>query len=192
MKTYRKHIVSILALSAAILATLNACDQQPSRVDQRKEEIRKRDSLELASAQTDLQHADSVIAFKEFELEDLKKSFVFEKQEKYQTMGNYVLPQHSGSKTQLTFFPEVEESGKLLFVCIDRQRKYSFIEVDITADSDIENLLPKGVSQKDREAVRKCVELATLMSDLKVAKEKKEKAGMKIKFYEKKKEKQGY
>lgn len=191
MKTSRIHIASILAISALSLVALDACDQQPSRVEQRKEEIRQRDSLELASAKADLQRADSVIAFKEFELDDLKKSFVFEKQDKYQTMGNYVLPQHSGSKNSLSFFPEVEESGKLLFVSIDRQRRYSFVEVKVT-EADYVNLLPKGLSQKDKEAVKKCVELATMMQDLKTAKEKKEKACMKIKFYEKKKEKQGY
>lgn len=191
MKTSRIHIASILAISALSLVVLDACDQQPSRVEQRKEEIRQRDSLELASAKADLQRADSVIAFKEFELDDLKKSFVFEKQDKYQTMGNYVLPQHSGSKNRLSFFPEVEESGKLLFVSIDRQRRYSFVEVNVT-EADYANLLPKGISQKDKEAVKKCAELATMMQDLKIAKEKKEKARMKIKFYEKKKEKQGY
>lgn len=190
MKTSRIHIASILAISALSLVVLDACDQQPSRVEQRKEEIRQRDSLELASAKADLQRADSVIAFKEFELDDLKKSFVFEKQDKYQTMGNYVLPQHSGSKNNLSFFPEVEESGKLLFVSIDRQRRYSFVEVNVT-EADYVNLLPKGISQKDKEAVKKCAELATMMQDLKKAKEKKEKARMKIKFYEKKKEKQG-
>lgn len=190
MKTSRIHIASILAISALSLVVLDACDQQPSRVEQRKEEIRQRDSLELASAKADLQRADSVIAFKEFELDDLKKSFVFEKQDKYQTMGNYVLPQHSGSKNRLSFFPEVEESGKLLFVSIDRQRRYSFVEVNVT-EADYANLLPKGISQKDKEAVKKCAELATMMQDLKKAKEKKEKARMKIKFYEKKKEKQG-
>lgn len=190
MKTSRIHIASILAISALSLVVLDACDQQPSRVEQRKEEIRQRNSLELASAKADLQRADSVITFKEFELDDLKKSFVFEKQDKYQTMGNYVLPQHSGSKNNLSFFPEVEESGKLLFVSIDRQRRYSFVEVNVT-EADYVNLLPKGISQKDKEAVKKCVELATMMQDLKKAKEKKEKARMKIKFYEKKKEKQG-
>lgn len=190
MKTSRIHIASILAISALSLVVLDACDQQPSRVEQRKEEIRQRDSLELASAKADLQRADSVITFKEFELDDLKKSFVFEKQDKYQTMGNYVLPQHSGSKNNLSFFPEVEESGKLLFVSIDRQRRYSFVEVNVT-EADYVNLLPKGISQKDKEAVKKCAELATMMQDLKKAKEKKEKARMKIKFYEKKKEKQG-
>lgn len=149
------------------------------------------DADESAKAAADLAKADSIIAFKEIELEDLKKNFVFEKEEKYQTVGNYVLPQHSGSKTRLSFFPEVEETGKLLFVSIDSKRQYAFVEVDLEKD-DYEKLIPHTASSKDREAVEKCVELASVMRDLSSAKKNKGEAERRMKFYEKKKEKMGY
>ena len=86
MRTSYQKTLSIL-LTASAMTIIFSCDNKPSRVEQRKAEIRQQDSTDLASARLDMQEADSIIAFKEIELEDLKQGFVFEKQEKYQTMG---------------------------------------------------------------------------------------------------------
>lgn len=190
MRTSYLKTLSIL-LTASAMTIIFSCDNKPSRVEQRKAEIRQQDSTDLASARLDMQEADSIIAFKEIELEDLKQGFVFEKQEKYQTMGYYVLPQHAGNKSKFKFFPEVEESGKLLLVNIDKQRRYTFTEIDLNKD-DYTKQLPSNLSSKDTEAVAKCHALAITMHELDKAKKKKEKAEIKIRFYKEKKERQSF
>lgn len=178
-----KKILYVLGL----LALLCGCENRPSLVEQRKAEIRRNDSLELAQARLDLAHADSVATFKAFELEDLKKQFVFEKQEKYQTTGYYVLPAYKGSKERFSFFPEVEEGGKLLLVNIDKQRRYAFIEVNVNGEH-YEHLLPKGLPERQRKDVEKCYALAKAMSDFTQAQKQKEKLRLKVQFYEKKRD----
>ena len=141
-----------------LLLGLYGCESRPSMAEQRKAEIRRNDSLELAQAKTDLVKADSVATFKMYELEELKKQFVFEKQEKYQTSGYWVLPAYKGSKERFTFFPEVEEGGKMLLVLIDKKRRYSFQEIDLGAD-DYTTQLPKGLSEVQKKDVAKCYAL---------------------------------
>lgn len=166
----------------ALCLLLLACADRPSAVEQRKTEIRRQDSLELAQARADLAVADSVATFKAFELEDLKKRFVFEKQEKYQTTGYWVLPSYKGSKERFSFYPEVEEGGKLLLVSIDKQRQYSFTEVDLTAE-DYTALLPKGLSDAQKKDVAKCYALAKAMHDLQETQKQQEKLRLKERFY---------
>lgn len=183
MKAGLYYVFSILVISCSL--AFEACQHQPSALERRKAEIKERDSIELSNARESLQQADSVATFKAFEVEDLKKQFVFEKQEKYQTVGYYVLPAYGGSKERFTFFPEVEEGGKLLFVTIDSHRKYSFVEVDLET-GDYEKLLPKGLSDAQRRDVEKCHELAKAMQDLAVAQKLQEKLWLKVRFYEEK------
>ena len=167
-----------------LLPMLFSCENRPSMVEQRRAEIRQNDSLELVQARADLANADSVATFKEFELEDLKKQFVFEKQEKYQTTGYYVLPAYKGSKERFSFFPEVEEGGKLLLVSIDEKRNYTFTEVDMEAD-DYRAQLPL-LSEAVKEDVARCHSLAQTMHEWAAAKKQQEKLTLKVKFYEKK------
>lgn len=177
-------------LGALLLACIGAwglssCKNKPSMVEQRKAEICQADSLELARARTDLVIADSVATFKSFEVEDLKQQFVFEKQERYQTTGYYVLPAYQGDKSRFTFFPEVEEGGQLLLVTIDNKRKYTFTEVPL--DSAIHSkLFPKNLTDSQRRDVEKCYQLAKAMQDLDDAQKQQEKLKLKIRFYEKK------
>ena len=171
-----------------LLLGLYGCESRPSMAEQRKAEIRRNDSLELAQAKTDLVKADSVATFKMYELEELKKQFVFEKQEKYQTTGYWVLPAYKGSKERFTFFPEVEEGGKMLLVLIDKKRRYSFQEIDLGAD-DYTTQLPKGLSEVQKKDVAKCYALAKTMYDLDDARKQKEKMELKVRFYEEKKKK---
>ena len=56
-----KRIVYVVGL----LALLCGCENRPSMVEQRKAEIRRNDSLELAQARLDWACADSVATFKE-------------------------------------------------------------------------------------------------------------------------------
>lgn len=169
----------------SLLLALCGCENRPSLVEQRKAEIRRNDSLELAQARKELLESDSVVIFKAYELEDLKKQFVFEKQEKYQTTGYYVLPAYKGSKERFTFFPEVEEGGKLLLVSVDKWRQYSFKEVDLETD-DYTTQLPLGLSDTQRKDVETCYAFAKVMYDLEEAQKRNEKLKLKVKFYEKK------
>ena len=176
--------VSLLPMTVCVL---ESCSNEPSKVDVRKAEIRAHDSIEIIDARKAKSVADSIIAFKEFEVEDLKKEFVFEKKPEYQTLGYYVLPGYAGDKSKYDFFPEVEEQGKLLYVSIDKKRNYTFKEVDVM-NVGYEDNLPKGVSSKVKEDAAKCYLLAKAMQELAAAKDAKEKAERKVKFYEKKME----
>lgn len=183
-----KRISRISIFIYIALLALSCQEKKPSMVEQRKAEIRRNDSLELAQAQQDLQVADSMAAVKVYELDNLKKQFVFEKQEKYQTMGYWVLPTYKGSKERFSFFPEVEEGGKLLLVSIDKRRQYAFTEVDLESD-DYTSQLPKGLSDAQKRDVARCYELAKTMKDLDEAHHQQEKMQMKVRFYEEKRKK---
>ena len=152
----------------ALCLLLLACADRPSAVEQRKTEIRRQDSLELAQTRADLAVADSVATFKAFELEDLKKQ--------------WVLPSYKGSKERFSFYPEVEEGGKLLLVSIDKQRQYSFTDVDLMAE-DYTALLPKGLSDAQKKDVAKCYALAKAMHDLQETQKQQEKLRLKERFY---------
>ena len=183
MKESLSTVFAILLISCSLAVT--ACKHQPSALERRKAEIKEKDSIELSKAREGLRVADSVATFKAFEVEDLKKLFVFEKQEKYQTVGYYVQPAYQGGKERFTFFPEVEEGGKLLFVFIDKQRKYSFTEVDLEA-SDYMKLLPKSLTDAQRRDVERCYDLAKAIHDLSEAQKQQEKLRLKVRFYEEK------
>ena len=170
----KKYLIGMLSLFV-----LMGCENRPSMVEQRKAEIRKNDSLELTQAREDLAVVDSIATFKALELEDLKQQFVFEKQEKYQTLGYYVLPAYKGSKERFSFFPEVEEGGKLLLVSIDKKRQYSFQEIDLDAD-DYTTQLPKGLSSAILQDVAKCHVLAKAICVLEDARRQKAKLEQKV------------
>lgn len=168
------------------LTTLSACQQKkPSMVELRREEIRRNDSTELAQARTFREDADRDIQRLEMLEEALKEKFIFEKVEKYQTQGYWVLPAYKGSKERFTFFPEVEESGKLLLVHIDQQRRYTFTEMNL--DSQYYNTeLLKGLSKQQLADVEECRALATTMKLLVEARQRQEKMALKVRFYEEK------
>ena len=172
-------------LLAAVLMLAACQERKTTRTEERREEIRRNDSTELALAEAELTRLDSVITFATLEVENMKRGFVFEKVEKYQTMGYWVLPAYRGSKERFSFFPEVEESGKLLLVNIDGKRRYAFTEVDLESEG-YEGLLPKGVSAQQRKDVDECYRFAKAMHDLDGARKDREKVLMKIRFYQEK------
>lgn len=161
-----------------------SCGNKPSAVEQRKSEIREMDSLELLQARVDLAEIDSLVVFKTFEWQDLRDEFVFEKQERYQTKGYYVLPAYQGDKSRFNVFPEVEENGTLLLVTIDKMRKYTFTEIDV--HDDYQSQLPENLSGQVRKDLEKCGELARVMQDLDNARKQQQKQTLKVRFYERK------
>lgn len=175
---------NIILLLAVLL--LFACQERKTdRAEEFREAIHQKDSTELAQAQAELTKLDSIITFSTLNVEDMKRHFVFEKQEKYQTMGYWVLPSYKGSKERFTFFPEVEESGKMLLVNIDGKRRYTFTEVNLDS-ADYHSLLPTGLSARQLDDVHRCYTFAKAMHDLDIARKTREKTLTKIRFYERK------
>ncbi len=169
----------------AVLLLLACQERKTDRAEEFREAIHQKDSTELAQAQAELTKLDSIITFSTLNVEDEKRHFVFEKQEKYQTMGYWVLPAYKGSKERFTFFPEVEESGKMLLVNIDGKRRYTFTEVNLDS-SDYQSLLPTGLSARQRDDVHRCFTFAKAMHDLDIARKTREKTLTKIRFFERK------
>lgn len=174
-----------IILLLAVLLLLACQERKTDRAEEFREAIHQKDSTELAQAQAELTKLDSIITFSTLNVEDEKRHFVFEKQEKYQTMGYWVLPAYKGSKERFTFFPEVEESGKMLLVNIDGKRRYTFTEVNLDS-SDYQSLLPTGLSARQRDDVHRCFTFAKAMHDLDIARKTREKTLTKIRFYERK------
>ncbi|MBR6973613.1 MAG: hypothetical protein IKH80_03190 [Bacteroidaceae bacterium] len=174
-----------IILLLAVLLLLACQERKTNRAEEFREAIHQKDSTELAQAQAELTKLDSIITFSTLNVEDEKRHFVFEKQEKYQTMGYWVLPAYKGSKERFTFFPEVEESGKMLLVNIDGKRRYTFTEVNLDS-SDYQSLLPTGLSARQRDDVHRCFTFAKAMHDLDIARKTREKTLTKIRFFERK------
>lgn len=163
----------------------------PKEVEVRRKALAFSDSLELAESENLLQQADSIETFRKFELEDCKRAFVFEKQEKYQSQGYFVLPKHAGNKTNLSFFPEVEESGKLLFVTIDSKRHYAFHEVPMNTNGYRDYSAVELTKEQTIDA-NHCYELAYYFLQYNHSKEVKEELERKVKFYKLKIENKRY
>ena len=174
-----------IILLLAVLLLLACQERKTDRAEEFREAIHQKDSTELAQAQAELTKLDSIITFSTLNVEDEKRHFVFEKQEKYQTMGYWVLPAYKGSKERFTFFPEVEESGKMLLVNIDGKRRYTFTEVNLDS-SDYQSLLPTVLSARQRDDVHRCFTFAKAMHDLDIARKTREKTLTKIRFFERK------
>ena len=164
---------------------LSCQERKISRADEFREEVRRNDSTELAQARADLEEAGREVSRLEKLVEAFKAQFVFEKVEKYQTQGYWVLPSYKGSKERFMFFPEVEESGKMLLVNIDKQRRYAFTEVNLD-NEDYKAPLPKGLSKQQVADVDECYAFAKTMKLLEEARQRQEKMTLKIRFYEEK------
>ena len=158
----------------------------PKEVECRKAALVLADSLELAEAKFAFAKADSALTFKRFELEDMKKQFVLEKDERFQSVGNYVVPSQAGSKTHLKFFAEVNEEGTMQIVSIDANRKYHFTQVAVGEARGSAALLPPDATAEDAKAVEQCYQLARLFADVKAGQKEVEKQMLKVRFYEQK------
>lgn len=162
----------------------------PQEFDVRRTALKFMDSLELKQAKVDFLVSDSILTFKQFELDDLKRSFTLEKQEKYQTLGYYVTNDYAGSKTSYDYFTEVEENGTLLAVSINRAagNKYDFTPIEIDLSSDIIPACPisRPLTEKEQSSYEKCYQLAKAIQQMNKAKEAKEKFDLKVRFFEKK------
>ena len=109
---------------------------------------------------------------------------MLEKDEKYQSVGNYVVASQAGSKTHLKFFAEVNEEGTMQIVSIDANRKYHFTQIAIGDARGSSALLPPDATGEDALAVEQCYQLAKLFADVKEQQKEVEKQMMKVRFFE--------
>ena len=170
-----------------MMPLLWSCQNQPPvpKVQVFYDSIRRHDIKELDSARVEVREAKKDVERLEQLVETYRKKFVFEKVEKYHTVGYWVLPTYKGSKVRFTFFPEVEETGKMLLVNIDGKRRYTFTEVNLDKE-DYEALLPEGLSQRQLADVAECYNFAKTMKLLDEARERQERMELKVRFYERK------
>lgn len=157
----------------------------PMEIEVRREALAAEDSIELEAAKKELALLDSVLMFSMFELDDLKNQFVFEKDEKYQSVGNYVAKAYSGDKAKLNFFIQVNEEGTMQLVTIDKNRKYIFSEVAVNGRGG-DAVLPESATSTDFEALNQSYALAKAIQNIRMAVEQRKKVDVKVKFYEKK------
>ena len=144
------------------------------------------DSLELNKAKYSFAKADSALTFKRLELEERKKQFVLEKDGRFQSIGNYVVPSQAGSKTRLKFFAEVNEEGTMQIVSIDAKREYHFTLVAVGDARGSAALLPPDATAEDAMAVEQCYQLARLFADVKAEQQEVERQMLKVRFFEEK------
>lgn len=158
----------------------------PKETDCRRDALVFVDSLELHEAKYEFAKADSSLTFKKLELDEMKQNFVLEKDERYQSVGNYVVPSQAGSKTHLSFFAEVSEDGTMQLVQIDRNRKYHYTTVSLSEDRGSMALLPTNATAEDALNVEQCYQLAKCFAAVRLSEEEAKKLMVKIRFFEKK------
>ena len=158
----------------------------PKETECRRAALSYTDSLELNKARYSFAKADSALTFKRLELEERKKQFVLEKDNRFQSVGNYVVPSQAGSKSHLKFFAEVNEEGTLQIVSIDAKRKYHFTLVAVADARGSAALLPPDATAEDAMAVEQCYQLARLFADVKAGQQEVERQMIKVRFFEEK------
>ena len=158
----------------------------PKEIDCRREALQFVDSLELHEAKYAFAKADSSLTFKRLELDEMKKKFVLEKDEKYQSVGYYVVPSQAGNKQHLNFFAEVGEDGSMQLVTIDKKRHYSYTTVSLSEDGGSMAVLPANATADDALIVEQCYQLAKLFAEVKMGEEEVKRQMVKIRFYEEK------
>ena len=144
------------------------------------------DSLELNNAKYAFAKADSALTYKRLELEDMKKLFVLEKDDRFQSVGNYVVPSQAGNKSRLKFFAEVNEEGTMQLVSIDASRKYHYTLVAVGDARGSAAQLPPDATAEDEIAVEQCYQLARLFADVKSKQQEVEQQMIKVRFLEEK------
>jgi len=187
----------IFILLSAVLLGMSSCSscQRAKEIEERRAALAQHDVEELEQARKDLYEADSISSFLQFEVQDMKDTLVvFEKNEKYQSKGFYVLKDQAGDKSKLSFFAEVEEEGKLLLVSIGKDRKWQFKQIKpilsdfkkALSEKDIVDFVGRNLTDEEIAQVALLSQFSYKMNKLNDALASKEKNKMKIEFYEKK------
>ncbi len=189
-----KILYILLTFAAVGLCSCSSCSRA-KEIDERREALRQNDRDELDEARRDLAAADSIANMAGPKLQVLQDTLVvFEKNEKYQSKGFYVLKEHAGDKSQLTFFPEVEEEGQVLLVKIDSNRKWSFLKIEpekanlgsYLGTKEVMEFVGRELTDEEKAQFASISEFAIAMKQLRDANASIQKNKLKIEFYEKK------
>lgn len=189
-----KILYILLTFAAVGLCSCSSCSRA-KEIDERREALRQNDRDELDEARRDLAAADSIANMAGPKLQVLQDTLVvFEKNEKYQSKGFYVLKEHAGDKSQLTFFPEVEEEGQVLLVKIDSNRKWSFLKIEpetvnlgaYLGTKEVVEFVGRELTSEEKAQFASISEFAIAMKQLRDANASIQKNKLKIEFYEKK------
>ena len=158
----------------------------PKETECRRAALSFADSLELNNAKFAFARADSALTFKRLELQEMKKQFVLEKDERFQSVGNYVVPAQAGNKSRLKFFAQVNEEGTMQIVSIDAKRKYHFTVVAVGDARGSTALLPPDATAEDAVCVEQCYQLALKFAEVKAEQQEVEHQMIKVRFLEEK------
>lgn len=189
-----RYLLIFLMVAGLGLSSCSSC-QRAKEIEERRDALKQNDRAELDEAHRDLATADSIANIAGPKLQMMQDSLVvFEKNEKYQSKGFYVLKEHAGDKSQLTFFPEVEEEGQVLLVKIDSQRKWSFLKIEPKTDGlgsyldtkEVVEFVGRELTNEEEEQFASISEFAIAMKNLRDANASIQKNKLKIEFYEKK------
>ena len=193
--TLMKAVFILMTLAAVGFSSCNSC-QRANEIEERREALKQNDRDELDEARRDLAAADSIASVYGSRMQKMEADsvIVFEKEDKYQDKGFYVLREHAGDKSKLEFFPELEEEGQLLLVKIDANRKWSFLKIAPVMSKDksalerkeVLDFVGRSLTQDEVSQVVALSEYAYAMKQLRDATASQDKNRMKIEYYENK------
>jgi len=187
-----KILFILLTVATVGLSSCNSCSRA-KEIEERREALKQNDRDELAEAQRDLASADSIANIVGPKLQVMQDTLVvFEKNEKYQSKGFFVLKAHAGDKTKLDYFPEVEEEGQVLLVKIDSKRKWSFLKIEPETDDlgrylgrkEVVDFVGRTLTNHEMSQFAAISEFAIAMKLLRDANASIEKNKLKVEFYE--------
>ncbi|MBQ7157140.1 MAG: hypothetical protein IJR86_05035 [Bacteroidaceae bacterium] len=186
----RKLLILLPICAAAFFTSCSSC-QRGKEIEERRAALAHHDEEELQEARDALYSADSTATCVEVELVELKKLFVFEKKEEYQSRGFWVLKEQGGDKTQLDFFAEVEEEGQMLLVSIDKKRKWNFYKVakgqtNFLESAEVKSFIGRELTDEEKQQVQLVYKLSESMRSYNDAVAAQKKNKLKVQFYEKK------
>lgn len=193
--TLMKAVFILMTLAAVGFSSCNSC-RRANEIEERREALKQNDRDELDEARRDLAAADSIASVYGSRMQKMEADsvIVFEKEDKYQDKGFYVLREHAGDKSKLEFFPELEEEGQLLLVRIDANRKWSFLKIAPVMSKDksalerkeVLDFVGRSLTQDEVSQVVALSEYAYAMKQLRDATASQDKNRMKIEYYENK------
>lgn len=104
----------------------------PKAIEARKKAISLESHIELEAAKSGLARIDSMLEYTNKEVERLKKGFVLEKDEKYQSTGYYIVKKQIGSAKQRTALKaEVNEEGLMVLISVVKGQKLNHKSIKV-------------------------------------------------------------
>ena len=162
----KKHLLAILVCALA----LTGCTSKPSKVEQYRAEKHVRDSVALVEQERSLAYYQEQMELLTAQADSLLPLFKYEKNEKYQDHGFYVvrnekLKNHAGLRVM------VQDDGQSLLVYREGKR---------LSDEKVSDLMVKG-----DPAVQRAQHLQIVMKDIRELEKRIEKTSLEVQKYQK-------